>query len=210
MGRSEWHESRTEEAEALVLQALREEPEKLELMSGETVHVYPKSFDALLWFRDVDFFVQWLGVRIEALRQAIEDGTITPEMSPEPLQLIEDGDRELSLQIARLCYAACDFGIHVDREAVKEPPHHYLDLDSIDIIRILTAFNQVNASRLTPIPMIVGPRKPDKDGNRPVGWSVFFSTSARHYKVDIRELMSNRSLASLLAEVQLSQPTDLD
>lgn len=210
MGRAEWHESRRDEAEELVLKALREEPERLELLSGDTVYVQPKCFDALLWFRERDFLVQWLGVRMEAIRQAIEEGTLREEDCPDPVELLDAGDQELAHQLACLCYAACDFGIQIDRKAVNEPPEIFRNLDSIDHLRILTAFNQVNASRLTPIPMLVGPRKADRDGNRPVGWSVFFSTTARHYKVDMRELMQNRSLPSLLAEIQLSQPTDLE
>lgn len=210
MGRAEWHESRRDEAEELVLKALREEPEKLELLSGETVYVQPKCFDALLWFRDLDFFVQWLWVRMEAIRGAMDDGSLREEDCADPISLLADGDEELTYQTARLCYAACDFGIAIDREAVNDPPQMYREIDTIDALRILTAFNQVNASRLTPIPILLGPRKKDKDGNRPVGWSVFFSTTGRHFKIDARELMQNRSLASLLAEVQLSQPTDLE
>ena len=67
----------------------------------------------------------------------------------------------------------------------------------------------MNARRLTPIPLLLGPSSSSKPGDKTMGWNVFFATTAKHYKVDVRELMQNRSLVSLLAQVQLAQPTEL-
>jgi hypothetical protein len=208
MGRAEWHESRREEAEEEVLKALRDEPRRLMLVNGESVEVHPKSFEALLWFRNKDFAVEFLTVRMEALRQAIEEGTLTPEQCPQPRELLDDGEKEVGYQLATLCYGACTSGPSIDRSAVDDPPKEFRELHPIDVMRILSAFQDVNARRLTPIPLILGPSKSSPTEKTP-GWNVFFATTAKHYKVDVRELMRDRSLVSLLAQVQLAQPTEL-
>lgn len=208
MGRAEWHQSRKEEAEEEVLKALRDEPRVLTLASGEHVEVHPKGFEALLWFRDKDFTVEFLHTRITALRQAIDEGTLTPEQCPQPRKLLEDGEAELAHQIASLAYAACMEGPTVDREKAKNPPDSFINMHPLDLYRILDAYQEVNIKRLTPIPILLGPG----DGNpknKPMGWNVFFATSAKHYKVDVRTLMRDRSLVSLLAQVQLAQPTGM-
>ena len=210
MGRAEWHQSRKEEAEEEVLKALREEPVNVTLIDGETtLEVHPKSFESLLWFRNKEFLLDFLNIRIEALRQAITEGTLTPEQVPEPAKLMEDGERELGFQFATLCFAACQPGPSIDIEATRNPPEVYRTLHPLDIVRITGAFQEVNARRLTPIPLLIGPRKANGDG-APTGWNVFFATTAKHYKVDVRDLMRDRSLVNLLAQVQLAQPTDLD
>jgi len=208
MGRAEWHQSRRDDAEEEVLKALRDEPRSIVLADGEEVEVHPKSFEALLWFRDKDFTVEFLAVRMEALRQAIEEGTLTPEQCPQPRKLLADGEEELGYQFACLCYAACTPGPSVDRKAVEDPPQTFRELHSLDVIRILGAFQEVNAKRLTPIPLILGPSKSDPTNKTP-GWNVFFATTAKYYKVDVRDLMRDRSLVSLLAQVQLAQPTGM-
>jgi hypothetical protein len=209
MGRAEWHQSRREEAEEEVLRALRDEPQSLMLASGETVQVYPKSFEALLWFRDKDFVVEYLHTRITALRQAIEEGTLTPEQCPQPRKLLSDGEAELGLQLAMLCYAACQPGASVDRVAAEDPSQEFRELHPLDLFRIMKAFQEVNAKRLTPIPLLLGPGDGKPKNDKVMGWNIFFATTAKHYKVDVRELMRDRSLVSLLAQVQLAQPTGL-
>jgi len=209
MGRAEWHQSRREEAEEEVLKALQDEERHMLLVNGDPIAVYPKSFEALLWFRNKDFTVEFLAVRMEALRQAIEEGTLTPEQCPQPRKLLADGEAELGYQFATLCYAACTPGPSIDREAVEDPPENFRELHPIDVMRIMGAFQEVNAKRLTPIPLLLGPTGSTNTKEKSMGWNVFFATTAKHYKVDVRDLMRDRSLVSLLAQVQLAQPTEL-
>lgn len=208
MGRAEWLYSRSPEAEQEVLATLRDEPVPLHLLTGHRVQVYPKSFDALLWFRSMDFALEFIWLRTETLKYGMESGEIVPG-DYDPQELIQRGDSEVSRILRVLATAACQEGLGVDPEAAEVAGPPFDDLESIDLIRIHKTFVDVNATRLG-LAQTILPHKTGGNGSGPLSWNVFFSSMARNLKEDVRDLMRDRSLASLLTQVHLAAPTGLE
>ena len=207
MGRAEWFNTQSPEAEEELLKSLREEPETLTLLDGTSVGVYPKSFAALMWFRSHDWLLQWIHLRTEAIRTALEKGTIERgEYDPEDILL--RGDQEVARQLSMMAYASCMPGVRVDYEAAKNPPEHFVECAPIDLWRINEAFARVNAKNLALVHAITNRKK--SSSSQSMSWNVFYASMARHLKVDVRELMEDRALVSILAQVYLSTPSTMD
>jgi hypothetical protein len=207
MGRAEWFNTQSAEAEEELLKSLREEPEWLTLLDGTRVGVYPKSFAALMWFRAHDWVLQWLHLRVEAIRIGLEKGTLE-RGEYDPALIIERGELEVSRQLCMMAYAACMEGNRVDYEAAKEPPQHFAECAPIDLWRINEAFARVNSKNLALVHTIA--KRKSGGGNGTMSWNVFYASMSRHLKVDVRELMEDRALVSILAQVYLSTPSAMD
>lgn len=208
MGRAEWFNTQSAEAEEELLKSLREEPEWLTLLDGTRVGVYPKSFAALMWFRSHDWVLQWIHLRVEAIRAALEKGTLE-RGDYDPTDLIERGELEVSRQLAMMAYAACMEGNSVDYDEAKRTPEQFKNCAPIDLWRIHEAFTRVNSKNLALVHAI-SERKGGGGGNGSMSWNVFYASMARHLKVDVRELMDDRALVSILAQVYLSTPSGMD
>ncbi len=209
MGRAEWFHSMSPEAEEELLKSLREEPEHLTLLDGTEVSVYPKSFAALMWFRSHDWVLQWIHLRVEAMRATLDKGTIE-RGDYDPADILERADAEVSRQLTMLAYAACMEGVGVDYEAAKKPPEHFAECSPVDLWRIHETFARLNSKNLALVNAVnMRKRKVNGDGG-PMSWNVFYSTMARHLKTDVRRLMEDRSLVSILAQIYLSTPSDMD
>lgn len=209
MGRAEWFNTQSPEAEEELLKSLREEPEWLTLLDGTRVAVYPKSFAALLWFRTHDWILQWLHVRIEALKDGLEKGWIE-RGDYDPVDMLERAEKELARHLTMLAYAACMEGCDVDYDAAKKPPEHFENANPIDLYRIHEAFGRVNEKNLALVHVVRDKRGNRQSGDGPMSWNVFMATMARHLKVDVRHLMEDRSLVSILSQVYLSAPSAMD
>jgi len=209
MGRAEWFNSQSAEAEEELLKSLREEPEHLTMLDGTRVSVYPKCFAALLWFRVHDWLLQWLHVRIEALKNGLENGWLE-RGDYDPVEILERAERELQHQLAMLAYAACMDGITVDYDAAQEPPEHFINAHPIDLYRIHEAFVKVNEKNLALVHAVRDMRGSRQQGSGPMSWNVFLSTMAKQLKVDVKHLIEDRALVSILAQVYLSAPSPTD
>lgn len=193
-----------EQAEEVVLAALREEPQSVRLLNGETVLVYPKGLDALLWFREQSWLLAWLTSRVEAIREALNDDSVDRDELPQPVTSLEAAADEMGLRLAAICAVACSEGPQLDRRLALEPPQRWHDITPADLYSIHKAFVNVNSVAIAFLDRLV---KPQRSGGEPMSWSVFMSTLGMRLKTDPAELARNRSLVSLLAQVRLSQPT---
>jgi len=211
MGRAEFFSSTTEEAEEEILKAANEEPKRVVLLSLDEVTVYPKCMDALQWFRMHDMGVSLLQTYMDVMSASLEEGW-TEQEAEHPFDLIKRTDVEIGLQLRTMCYAACNYGIRVDREEIDSPdfelPELFANIDAIDVARLHKYFYEVNVIRLNYLPYLMGPTKPGED--KRMSWNVFYGTMANQLNSDMRSLMRDRSLVSLLAQVRLATPTIQD
>jgi hypothetical protein len=208
MGREDWHTSKREVAEEEILKAINDVKLPVALLNGDLVAVYPKSFDALLWFREHDYVLMWMQSRADFFREVYLNDNV-PD-AEEPFTLLMKLDEEVSYHTRLMAYAACQPARSVDRTEFERedfdiPPPFDDSIDPIDLVRILRAFWEVNVTRLNLLPYLVGPRK-EKDTQKRMSWNVFFATMAMNRKMDIHALMRDKSLISLLAQVRLAQP----
>lgn len=211
MGRAEWLHSHSDEIEEELLKSMRDEPLVLYLVGGERISVYPKGFDALMWFRAHDWALEWMHVRCEHIKHLLETGKIKPPTEDDfydPLEIIEGTEREIGHQLAMMAYACTMPGPTIDYDAVTDPPEMFRDLHPADMVRVYKAYVELNQTRLnlaeTVVRRVYGGKK--KHSSRPMSWNVFLPTMARQLRVDVKELMRDRSLVSVLAQVYLTQP----
>lgn len=214
LGREHWMPKKSDEAESEVLKALKEEPEPVHLLAtsrpGEVtedgrVLVYPKGLDALMWLSTRDTAVEWLAQRKKIIEQMCEDESILQVGMDNPWETVERISDEISYQLACMAYAVTREGAHFDGEDVEDPPEEWLNIDPVDIMRIHRKHVEVNAERLSMLPYLTGPGNADDDSDR-ASWSVFISTAARQQGRPAKEVARDQSLASLLAQINLSSP----
>jgi len=189
-------------AEERLLSALREVPEEVVLSNGSTVSVYPKSIDALLWFRERDWLLAWLLSRIDALHLAMADDEVDRNDFPTPVTSLQQATRELSHQLACMASVACTKGPALPLNP-NEPDVLFTDLEPHDLLKINSAFLEVNAGRMAALSLIVKPPKSNGDSDGRMSWNVFVGTLAMRLKTEPERLAKDRSLVSLLAQVRL-------
>lgn len=191
-----------------LLKALDSEPQAVELVSGDTVQAYPKSYDALLWFRDEYFWLNWHNVRHEAIYEQADQYEALKEADQEPLRGVErpvSATEEILIEIgrrsARILWAACHEGPALPwpycERAPEEAPGEWRDLHPIDVRRIETAFYEVNVGRLSFLP------KPKDRRGQGIAPEVFFAMRAKQTGLPVSELRRGRALAQDIAQVSL-------
>jgi hypothetical protein len=212
MGRVDFFSSTTDEAEQQLLQAAQNEPKPIVLMSGDIVHIQPKSMEALQWLRIRDMGVAWLQAYVEVIQASLDEGW-TGQDTDTSFTLLERADTEIGSQLRLMAYAVCNYGVKIDRAELDSEdfviPPPFDDIDPIDLIRVHKAFWEVNVLRLNHLPYLLGPTKPGSDSKR-MSWNVFYGTMAMKLNTDMEYLMKDKSLVALLAQVRLAQPTDLE
>lgn len=205
--REDWFATKADEAEGKVLEAAREIPVRLPLLSGEEVWIYPKSFDALMWFREKAYVLNWIAGRMEILKDLADRGELEASMLPNPAEVLERASREVPYHLACLSAEACRKGVQLTDER-DDPPEMFLDLPPLDVVRIQAKFQEVNGSRLLHLEELVRSYTPgsgDERGAGPMSWSVFFGTMAQETETDMEVLMRDRSLLAVLSQIRLSQ-----
>ena len=208
-GRAEGSTGRLGDADAVALKALTDEPVTLQLTDLTQVSVFPKSFRALMWFHQHDFAIAVLADREDMLREMIAKNLPEKNEVEDIWQLIDMIVDELTAQMATVCYAATMPGVSVDKELAERPPGEFTDMHPVDMARIHRAFWDANVMRIGVLPYLVAPKRSEKaeEGTKRMSWSVFGSEMANVFKVDVNEILNNRSLPSLLAQVQLGGKT---
>ena len=204
-GREEWLMKPSQEAEEELLKAVRDLPERLQLLSGSEVWIYPKSFHALCWFREMAWAVNWLASRMEMLKVAMEEGEIEKKTIPEPVKTLEKASGVVPWLLACLCREACREGVQLTEHRM-EPGQEFLDLDPVDVLRIQGKFQEVNGTRLMNLEAVVKSQGPgDGGGDGRMSWNVFFGSLSTEANGDIGEYVRDRSLVSVLSQVSLAQ-----
>lgn len=192
-------------ADAEMLKALNDEPQSLLLTNLLQVSVYPKCFNALLWFHHKDFAVAVLADREDAIREMLTKNLPEKHEIDGIWSLLDRIEEEIARQQCIIAYAATRPGLNVDRDEVNDPPQDWLDLHPMDFIRIHQAFWEVNVKRIGFIPYLVTPKRVEGKEGAPkrMSWSVFGAEMANIFKTDVAEILNNRSLVSLLGQVRL-------
>lgn len=191
------------------LKAQQAEPIEISLQSGEVVKVYPKSFHALRWIEKQSFWIQWLGVRLTAMEEAMVDYEELSKGGNSPLGTMRQPGTvhartvdEIDHRTVLICWAACHEGAGLPWAAgTEEPPLYavpavYRDLSPFDITRLHAAIVEVNMSRLQYLP------RPQEMG-KGITPDLFFASQKKTTGRDIRELMMDVSLAEQIAQVAL-------
>ncbi len=200
-----------DQAEETMLEALNEEPRAVVLpVASRKETVYPKSLHTLLWFRQRDWMVGWLAARSHAIRQAADDGEITPEILAKPLTALAGIEEELAHQLKQMAACACFKGVGLPPEANDSEwaPEEWQDLDSLDLYSIHSAFLEVNAGRMEALNRIVKPSKKANDTDDRMSWNVFLGTLAVKLQKDPTELARAHSLVKILSMVRLHRSSE--
>lgn len=199
----------TEEADAIILDALRNAPQAVKLTPQDdgtprSMKVYPKSLDALLHVHARDECLNWLTKRFYLLKENAE--------GPGDLELLDRVATELSHQYQVIIWIVCSEGPQMPFEtADSEPnPPDWAEVDPIEAVAIFRVHLEVNGNRLKALNSLVSPYSDDgKDGRtkRP-SWSTFVGALAVRMKMAPEELMKDRALAELLAMVKLANDAE--
>lgn len=193
--------------EAEVLKAMRREPLTVTPVHDQhpdlprPLAVWPKAFDALLHLEARE---GWIGLLAAARAHFAED--LTPA-GRDALLAVSD---ELSYQ-ERLCaWAVTHPGPGLPWEAARdrapEVPAWTAALEAWDLLRIQRAHRTVNLLRTNCLSELVKPVAPGQ-AERSAGWHVFFAQAAEGLRAPARELMRDRSLAEVVAEVAVLADT---
>lgn len=202
-GKSEYAQDDREQADAAVLDALRNEPLSVELIrrakdsDPDTIVVHPKSIGALMVCHGIDWQLGWLGSKVQALK-ASDD--------PKHIDLISRALDEIAKLYALLAWIVSHPGAglpYPTGEAPPEPPAKFLDLDTLDLPRIAQAFGVVNAQRLQALDALLAPQTGGREAaNERPSWSVFVGSLSIRMNRKPSELMYDLSLGELLAMVR--------
>lgn len=209
----------SEYASRKLMAALDREPIELELLSGRTVTIHPKSEAALHWFSDAYYWLNWFNVRYWAIQQQAEHYEAMRAKGEEPMPGLdapitatEDIVAETNRRVALIMWAGCHEGPGlpwayserapdqpyrvVDGERINDP--FWLDLASQDVQSIERAMHEVNSGRLHFLP------KP-KERGKGVTAEQFFAQRAKQTGRPISELRRGQDLASQVAGVVLAE-----
>lgn len=210
MGRAESAQNRIDNADQQLLDALNETPVALPLPELPQTRIYPKSFNALLWFHHKDYAVTVMHGKLDIIDYLIE--------SNDPLRLEFKNiwaTREalvefIGKQTTIMAYAASTPGPSVDKDVVENPPDEWLNLSPQELALVHQAFFDINVRRISLIPYLaIQPRSEmrNKDKRevqkRRLSWSVFGAEMANVFKTDVADILNNRSLTALMAQIRL-------
>lgn len=204
--------SRRMEEEERLLDALREEPASVRLLSGTVVEVHPKGLHALMWFRARDWLVGWLSDRLDLLRWAADNGELDQAEMPDVVTTQERIEEELHNQLTAMAVVACfpGPGIPPSGDVMEGWPDWAPDLTPIDLFTIHQSFSEVNLGRMEALEWVVPVKKRGAgkaaDGQAPprrLSWNTFLGSLSMRLKVSPESLAKDRSLVSLLAQARL-------
>lgn len=189
-----------EEADAIVLDALRAEPVRVELGHTEAdgsptvVHVHPKSAHTLLSLNARDRVMQWLTERVGRLYQSHD---------PAHLALLARAQDEQLYQLRVFASVVCHEGPgspYADSEERPTPAEWTRDLSPLDFLRVVNAHLELNSKRLLALSALVTSQADGTgDGAARLSWAVFFASMADSQHTSVESLMRDRSLAALMA-----------
>lgn len=194
-GRIEKPSANSDAAEADVLAALRDSPERVTLSDGKDQYAHPKSFEALDWIAQRDRRITWL---VEQ-REKVASRAIAKTPG-----LLDAVGNELTFQTGLMVWVATHEGCGLpfpSRVVPEELPEWIEEINPLDSLRIRQAFMQVNAVRLHALQLQLAARltAKEKATQQPALWTTFFATRAEETGIGSDVLMRDRSLGSQLA-----------
>lgn len=184
--------------ESEIADALRGAPEYVTLaglsLKGDPtiVAVYPKGYDCLDWLALRDAEIKWL---IEQRQKLIEQAI------PVDVDLIDVVSRGIAYLYGLIVHAITSPGPWLpwgDGEPPEELPEDCKDMNPLDVVRIHAAFVRVNQLRLAGLSALLNKKHGDEATKRP-SWLSFLATQAAEHGADVKLLMRNRDLPSLIA-----------
>lgn len=188
-----------EQAEAVVLDALRAAPLRVEFSrthadgTPEVVFVHPKSAHCLLELNARDRLMGWLAARVDHLH-ASDD--------PAHLPLLLRAHDEQLYQLQVFCSVVCHEGPgspFPDGAERPEPAAWTRDLEPVDLLRIVQAHLAVNSARLAALSALVSAQAEPGSTTGRHSWAVFFAAMADEQHTSVESLMRDRSVAAVLA-----------
>lgn len=214
-----------QEADALILDALRNAPKELSFPSLEDgpcskhfakvegcdecegewpapriMSVYPKSLDALMWCHARDELLKWQTAQYDVLR---EYG------GAKEMDMLERVTAAMAREYRLLMWAVTTEGPRLPKELVEQEhpdPPEYTDIQPLEMLLVAKAHMEVNGERLHAIERLLAPAKADEKQLQRPSWSVFVGQMAIQMKVQPAKLMKDFSLGELLATAKVSQP----
>lgn len=195
-GRIDEAETRTErDTDDDVIKALADTPKNVELQSGETITVYPKSFIALQFIERCDARIDWLLSRRAVLVDRRDDA--------DDVDLLERTSEEIAFQYGLMAMAACHPGPTLPFDELSTPTSltpAVASLSPIDFVNVRNGFIEVNALRLHVLIKLLE-KSGSQDGNAAgrQNWKTFFSIKEDESGSAASVLMRDRSLPSQLA-----------
>lgn len=197
-------EERARGAEADVVAALRDAPEYAEL-DGESVLVYPKSFDALDFIAQRDRRIQWLVEQREKI--ASRAIALTPG-------LLDAIGNEIVFQYGLIIWASTHEGAKLPFDSRNAPdtlPDWITALSPTDYLMIYQAFVKVNTERIFVLKLMLDARLSEKQSkvSKAPSWLTFWASRAEDAGVGADVLMRDRSLPSQIAQALLAAESKL-
>jgi hypothetical protein len=196
-------------ADAAVMAALRDEPIRVDLIEPVpwandtlTSHllVYPKSLDALLQAHALDRQIAWLIQQADRIDEAGTRGM--PRASELHRRVLDTISYTYGLLVWIMTSPGPEMPYTVGVGGDPELPTYVTSIHPIDLPQIAAAAQRHHA-RLTAVQALLDHR-PQADGGRRPSWSSFMGSLAIELDDDSVQLTKHRSLASLLASVQLN------
>lgn len=195
-------------ADAAVLQALRDEPVRVELITPieiepgvmtSALFVYQKSLDALLQAHALDREIAWLLLQGERVQDAGARGM------PRSSELYHKVTSAISYAYQLLAWIMTHPGPGMPYEPTIKgdpvPPAYITALNPMDYPQIAAAAQQHHA-RLAAVQALLEHKSTAEGGHRPT-WSQFYGSLAIEMDENAVQLTRFHSLGSLLAAVQL-------
>lgn len=187
----------SEGAERIILEALMDAPVYVDLQpigdeEPRRIAAHPKSYEALVFIDRRDRNISWLN---EQARKLL---LLPPPTSSEALATV---DRETLHQYGLIVFAVTHAGAGVPFPADDPPkvlPDWIRELSTVDVIRIHSAYLQVNVLRLHALYALLEMKIGEAEPNR-LTWATFFSTRAEETGVPPQSLMRDRSVGSQIA-----------
>lgn len=171
------------------IRALLAEPLPVVLESGETIQIHPKSYNAMVLLRALDYTYAWLIGQLDELARV--HTPYSPDLIPRCAQRLI----ELSNKIVAIVTHP---GPGYDQKLVDAPLAS--EYTSLDLLAIQNAFNEINAMRLMALPKLH--EKPGAE-TESTGWSSFFVVMGIKKNIDVGEMMQDHSLAKLIMEAHI-------
>lgn len=189
LGRDDRPEKRDQITDAAVAAALACEPHAVHLSDGTTRHVYPKSYHALRWLDSLD---RTLLLSQTAADQALDVPAQNAVTTLGPLV------ESLAVRLWAWVLTHPEPGLPFDEQEAAEPPAWTATLSPLDLLTLVKAHGQVNATRNAIIAQAF-PAPSDRKASR-LSLSGFLGTVADDMGQRPYAIMRQWSLGELFAQ----------
>lgn len=189
-GESEPDDAMRDSLEEIRTATLQSKPLVVRLDDGTTVDVHPKSYNAIIMIRALDYTMSWL------LESADE---IAAKATPHAPDLLPRIFERIGFIQNRILEIIVHPGPGYDAKHVETPRE--FEYSPLDVLTLQRAYNSVNVLRMMALPVVTEKKKDGKQEE--TGWSAFFVLMGVRKKVDPALLMQDVDLVKLIMEARL-------